>query len=34
MKKDGDVSVDKVPKKKKKSPEKYGEYVDYEEVDE
>ena len=34
MKKEGDVSVDKVPKKKKQSSEKLGEYVDYEEVDE
>ncbi len=34
MKKEGDVSVDKVPKKKKKSSDKLGEYVDYEEVDE
>ena len=34
MKKEGDVSVDKVPKKKNKSLDKLGEYVDYEEVDE
>ena len=34
MKKEGDVSVDKVPKKKKQNSEKLGEYVDYEEVDE
>jgi hypothetical protein len=34
MKKEGDVSVDKVPKKKKKSSDKLGEYVDYEEVNE
>ena len=34
MKKEGDVSVDKVPKKKNKSSDKLGEYVDYEEVDE
>jgi len=34
MKKEGDVSVDKVPKKKEQSSEKLGEYVDYEEVDE
>ena len=34
MKKEGDVSVDKVPKKNKQSSEKLGEYVDYEEVDE
>ena len=34
MKKEGDVSVDKVPKKKKQSSEKLGDYVDYEEVDE
>ena len=33
-KKEGDVSVDKVPKKKKQSSDKLGEYVDYEEVDE
>ena len=34
MKKEGDVTVDKVPKKNKQSSEKLGEYVDYEEVDE
>lgn len=34
MKKEGDVSVDKVPKKNKQTSEKLGEYVDYEEVDE
>ena len=34
MKKEGDISVDKVPKKKKQSLDKLGEYVDYEEVDE
>ena len=34
MKKEGDVYVDKVPKKNKQSSEKLGEYVDYEEVDE
>tara|TARA_S200000501_G_scaffold124774_1_gene117788 strand:+ start:448 stop:675 length:228 start_codon:yes stop_codon:yes gene_type:complete len=34
MKKEGDVSVDKVSKKNKQSSEKLGEYVDYEEIDE
>lgn len=32
-KKEGDVSIDKMPKKNKSKSEKLGDYVDYEEID-
>ncbi len=32
-KKEGDVSVDKMPKKNKSKSDKLGDYVDYEEID-
>ena len=33
QKKEGDVSIDKMPKNKKKSNNNLGDYVDYEELD-
>ena len=32
-KKEGDVSIDKMPKKNKSKSDKLGDYVDYEEID-
>ena len=32
-KKEGDVSIEKMPKKNKSKSEKLGDYVDYEEID-
>ena len=32
-KKEGDVSIDKMPKKYKSKSNKLGDYVDYEEID-
>ena len=32
-KKEGDVSIDKMPKKNKSKSNKLGDYVDYEEID-
>ena len=32
-KKEGDVSIDKMPKKNKSKSDKFGDYVDYEEID-
>ena len=32
-KKEGDVSIDKIPKKNKSKSDKLGDYVDYEEID-
>jgi len=32
-KKEGDVSIDKMPKKNKPKSDKLGDYVDYEEID-
>ena len=32
-KKEGDVSIDKMPKKTKSKSNKLGDYVDYEEID-
>ena len=32
-KKEGDVSIDKMPKKTKSKSDKLGDYVDYEEID-
>tara|TARA_B100000900_G_C20287047_1_gene596522 strand:- start:429 stop:653 length:225 start_codon:yes stop_codon:yes gene_type:complete len=33
IKKEGEVSIDKMPKNKKKSNNNLGDYVDYEELD-
>ena len=32
-KKEGDISIDKMPKKNKSKSDKLGDYVDYEEID-
>ena len=32
-KKEGDVSIDRMPKKNKSKSDKLGDYVDYEEID-